>query len=508
MADLSAVQECGVPASAITKRKSAAAWTWLLPLAIALLSVAANLATADNVDVALLLTWAEKFVDGARPYVDFVEINPPGSFLLYVPAIVAGRALGISAEHATRLLLFASVAGAVGLVRAALPNAMPAGWTRSAVLVVAVVVLVALPARTFGEREHIGTIAMLPFLAVAAARLSGSIPSWPLRVAAGLGAGSALIAKPHFAIALLGLALVIAWRTRCVRQLLGLEWTVAGAMTLAYLAISYWAFPEFFTTIAPTIAETYVPDRVGMTILLLGPAAMICAGSILLLRQRDLRPLPPESLVLLAAGIGAAAAYLIQGKGWPYQSYPAVALLTLAVALACAAAMSAGSPRARRSAAMGTAVVLFAGIVAPGWLWFDVENPRRDRQALTRLVKAAHAEPAIAAITGDIAIAHPVVRVLGAKWVQRSAALPVGARRQLAGNALSAEKRARLEAHLAAERQALLEDVTQRRANVLLVEAGPGEWLGWARLNPALAEELDKFEAFGSVDDVLVMRRR
>jgi hypothetical protein len=41
-----------------------------------------------------------------------------------------------------------------------------------------------------------------------------------------------------------------------------------------------------------------------------------------------------------------------------------------------------------------------------------------------------------------------------------------------------------------------------------LVEAGPGEWLGWARLNPALAEELDKFEAFRSVGDVLVVRRR
>jgi hypothetical protein len=509
--DFGAIQRCDGAVPQTVSAGDAAAWpTWLLPAAACLLAVGVHLAAADNVDVSVLLTWAEKFVDGARPYVDFIEVNPPGSFLLYVPAVLVGRALGTSAEHATRLLLFAALTTSLVLVRATLPKTAPPGSTRSALLAFAVVVLVALPARTFAEREHIGAIAILPFLAVAAARLSGSAPAWPLRLAAGVGAGVALVAKPHFATALLSLGLFVGWRTRSARHIGRLEWISATGTAFAYLAVAYGAFPEFFSTVAPAVAEFYLPDRVGMTILLLGPAAMMCAGSIVLLRQRDLQPLPPESLVLLAAGVGAAAAYVLQGKGWPYQSYPAVAFLALAVALTCAAAMAAGSPKPRRSAGKGAAVALLVGIVVPGWFWFDVENPSRDRQALARTIKAANPEPVIVAITGDIAIGHPVARMVGAKWVQRQAALAVAmsARRLLAGDALSAGERARFEAYLASERQALLEDLTRGRPNVLLVEAGRGEWLAWASLNRMLADELAKFEAFATVDDVLVMRRR
>jgi len=273
VANFGAVQRCDDAAPRTVSAGEAAAWpTWLLPAAACLVAVGVHLAAPDNVDVSGLLTWAEKFLDGARPYVDFIEVNPPGSFLLYVPAVVVGRAMGISAEHATRLLLFAAMASSLVLVRVALPRAVPPGWPRSALLAFALVVVVALPARTFAQREHIGTIAMLPFLAVAAARLSGAAPGWPLRLAAGVGAGFALVAKPHFAMALLSLMLVIVWRTRSARQILGLEWLAAAGVAFAYLASAYAFFPEFFSTVAPALAEFYVRDRVGMTILLIGPA--------------------------------------------------------------------------------------------------------------------------------------------------------------------------------------------------------------------------------------------
>lgn len=504
MADSSAVQQHGLVGSPA----AASLPPSLLPAAACLVSVGLSLAAADNADVALLLTWAEKFLGGARPYVDFFEVNPPGSFLIYVPAVILGRALGIPAEHGTRILVLLSIAGSLALVGAALRRPRPAGGGRSVLLACTVVILVGLPARTFAEREHIGVIAILPFLAVVASRMAGAVPSWPLQLAAGMGAALALVAKPHFALALLTLALFLAWRAKSAEPMVKLEWLAGAATALAYLGLSYRAFPAFFSTVIPLTAEIYVPDRIGMTLLLLGPAAMMCFGSGVLLRLRDLRPLPPESLVLAAAAVGSAAAYVVQGKGWPYHSYPAVAFLTLGVAVACAAAMRAGSAQSGRAGGGYAALLLVVAIVVPGWFWFDVENPSRDREALARTVKAAHAEPAIAAITSDIAIAHPIVRMVGGRWVSRSAAQPRGARQLLLGDSLSADRRARLEAYLAAEREALLQDVTVGGANVLLVETGPGEWLAWARLNPKLADELVKFEPFGTVDDVLVMRRR
>jgi hypothetical protein len=50
-----------------------------------------------------------------------------------------------------------------------------------------------------------------------------------------------------------------------------------------------------------------------------------------------------------------------------------------------------------------------------------------------------------------------------------------------------------------------------RRSAAMGAAVGRGWTRGIARVgstDPALAEELDKFEAFGSVDDVLVVRRR
>ena len=51
---------------------------WLLPAVALLAACVARLTSAANVDVSGLLTWSEKMLDGARPYIDFIEINPPG----------------------------------------------------------------------------------------------------------------------------------------------------------------------------------------------------------------------------------------------------------------------------------------------------------------------------------------------------------------------------------------------------------------------------------------------
>jgi hypothetical protein len=51
-----------------------------------------------NHDVAAVLTVADFWLSGQTVYVDFIEINPPGSFWLYMPFAWLERAVGLPAR--------------------------------------------------------------------------------------------------------------------------------------------------------------------------------------------------------------------------------------------------------------------------------------------------------------------------------------------------------------------------------------------------------------------------
>ena len=73
------------------------ALAWLAALALA---VAGRHIALANTDVSWLLTLDEKWLDGARPYVDIVETNPPMSLYLYMPVVLLGRWTSIAPDRA------------------------------------------------------------------------------------------------------------------------------------------------------------------------------------------------------------------------------------------------------------------------------------------------------------------------------------------------------------------------------------------------------------------------
>ena len=66
-------------------------------------------------DVAWLAHCDERWLDGAVPYRDFIEINPPASLLLYLPAVAAARALGLRSELCVAVFGFLSAGAAMAL---------------------------------------------------------------------------------------------------------------------------------------------------------------------------------------------------------------------------------------------------------------------------------------------------------------------------------------------------------------------------------------------------------
>src|SRR5258708_24904254 len=179
---------------------------WLLLVLIVAAAAAVRHFVIANTDVSYAITLSEKVLDGQRLYTDLIEVNPPASTFLYLPAVVLARMFGWAPELVVDTLVFICALVSLGIAARIirhyrLLDGLP-GWSLAAF---ALAVLTIFPAQTFGERDHVALIAALPALAVLAARGNGAKPlPWHCLVA-GRGAGITICIKPHFALAI-GLA--------------------------------------------------------------------------------------------------------------------------------------------------------------------------------------------------------------------------------------------------------------------------------------------------------------
>lgn len=486
--------------------------TWLLPAVAALAVLTVRLLSAPGVDVSALLTWAERLVDGGKPFVDFVEVNPPGSIMLYVPGVALGRVLGISPEIATNGLVLGLIALSLHLCRSFLNTARTLAHNdRPALLAAAIVILGAMPAVAFAQREHIGIIAVLPFLCVCVAEIANNRPAFWLRGIAGLLAGLSMVAKPHFALLLAAVMIHLVLATRNVRHVVHVQWIAAGAVVAAYLAFTYTAYPEFYSTALPRISDVYLGWRVSLARLIFNPVLMVAAIVVALeVRLHAERPLLPVTHLALTAGGVAIALFYLQGRAWPYHALPAITLIALGLAVE---ATRRGPALSRKTYRSLLAIAVAVPALTFAWCYKDAD---RDNDKVAAFVTAVHPRPRMLTIAEDISIGHPLVRRVDGIWTHRVTHLwsAFGFYQQLAMSPPpSGERLARLQGHLEAEIRELARSIEREAPDIIVAQTGfPGvkslDWLAWAREQPLLAHQLENYVSAGRVEDVEVLKRR
>jgi hypothetical protein len=463
-----------------------------------------------NTDVSWLLTLGEKVLAGQRLYVDLIEVNPPASILLYLPAIAIGRILELTPEWVVDGLVFLAIGLSLRLAgrivaRARLFEQID-GWSLTAC---AAAVLAILPAQAFGEREHIALIAILPALAVYAARAKGASPGPDSAIVAGLGAGLAIIIKPHLVLGIVAAVIATMLCTKSWRPLAATENWIAGGLTVLYGAFVAVAFPSFLTDIIPLVNAVYVPVRRPFATLVGSPGICLSAAGLLglaLIKRR--RVLSPPYCLLLAAESGFFLAFLIQGKGWPYHSYPMLALVIIALG-AAAAERKSSTPVTltiqHRIARLGPMLLIQLVIVA-GFIWMNLAT---DTAALVEPIRRIKPHPTMLAITPDIAVGHPLVRRLGGRWAGSACSLWIsaGVLQQQRSEALDAPTRRRLDAYMARDRAILSEDIRRERPDIVLVDETAFDWDAWARSDPPLSGALNAYSEAERVGGMIILRR-
>lgn len=298
----------------------------LVSLAVVLLGGLATLSGRPSPDVDWLLYAAHRVIDGARLYVDLVEVNPPLVMWLNLPVVLVARALGVADILVFRAALCVLILGSVALAAAV---ARRRDW------LVPLLLFAELPfaGADFGEREHLMFVLVVPYVFIVALRVRGEAPGRVLATTAGLAAGLGVALKPYFLPLPLLLEGYLAWRGRR-RVWRRPEGLAAIAVLLAYGAAVLLFAPEY-----PALARefgrlyfNFLRGPVWVTLLLGQGSPLVLFALLAFAALRRHAPADGTWTVLALAIAGAFASALLQAKGWRYHIYPAMGFSLLLLA--------------------------------------------------------------------------------------------------------------------------------------------------------------------------------
>jgi len=486
------------PRGAVLRTHSIA--VWLVAAVVLVLALVLRWVIPFNVDVSWWLIVGERVLDGQRLYVDILETNPPMAGVVYFVAVVIARAIHVRPEVVTDALVFALIALSLGTTWRMLrtrPAAAP-------LTVWALALLTILPMYDFGQREHLALIALLPALAVYVLRADREKVSLAAVLIAGVSAAVTMSFKPYFALAVGACILAAALHARQWRVLFAGENWLAAALVAAYGAWLVVAFPDYFTLIYPMVRDVYLLLTAPYVALLVSGAmtlSIACALAVLALQRG--RKLDAVLVVLLAAGFGFAVAFVVQRKGWGYHAYPMVALPLMALGYAIATMdRQASRWRTWRFGASAIAAMIFANAC----VWFNASVDVRDIEAA---VARLGPHPKILMLSGAATLGHPMVRDLEGTWVSRQEALLIReiVRRARINTTFDAATSAQLDAHVARERDGLVEDFRKLPPDVILVDNRDSDWSAWAQGDPELSALLKPYVLTQTIRGVDILRR-
>jgi hypothetical protein len=285
------------------------------------------------------------------------ESNPP--LIVWISLVPAAMAelLYLPATAIGKLLILLLEAGVAIVCLHMLRTLKPVSKTElSALVFVFLAVFAVMPARDFGQRDHILALLCLIYVFSAAMDASGHLAR-SKALCVGLGAGIGIALKPHQALIPIAVETTLLFVRRrqtpnpealSSRFFLRPEAIAIFACGLAYLLAIHRFAANYFTEVVPVLRDTYwafghldwpqlVDESIQLHLLAaITLAAFFAAGP---------RKASPLITLLIAAGSASTLAYYLQGTGWYYQQLPALSFFTFALTL-----LAIDAARARRLA--------------------------------------------------------------------------------------------------------------------------------------------------------------
>ncbi len=362
-------------------------------------------------DVSYFIMADGRILDGAVPYLDIMETNPPLAFWISLPAVWLARILGLSPHIAFVGYVCLAIAGSLGLTRHVLQSAGETRENTAMVLLASAAALTLAPAEAFGQREHFAALLALPYVAAAVQLAEGRAPRTSLRILIGLLCGVGMTFKPYLlAIPLLVEAFLL-WERRAWRNLFRAE-IIGIAASVAVYPLLVWQFtPQYFTELLPLALQTYGAFQSTFSELALRPAIasflLFLGIAVYFTWRRGAQQ--RGDWVWIFAGMGGFLCYLAQMKGWTYQLLPATIFVLIPVLL-----------NVFRNSGLVTRIVVLGclGVVMISGLANFARNQNFRLAQIDELL-AGRKPQRIMALTHDLGVIFPYIEKRNIAWASR-----------------------------------------------------------------------------------------
>lgn len=273
----------------------------------------------------------KRLLAGKSYLYDYFETNPP--LLYYLHGFLQ---LGARTLHQPIIVIFCSFISLCMLYSLWLSYKiidLSFGQLRktSNVLLVSLAVLLALLLNVnYGQKEMIMILLSFPYFWYAGLRLEEKALSTFLSVVIGLFAGLGFAFKPpYFYLPVLFVELFLLFKLRTFKSLVRVELLLVALTFIAYCLISYLLSPSYFKVVFPLIIKSYTTQSfLSLTNLLSKqPMVFFCILTLLWpwlrqLKNKESSTLSPIIDLWFLVSLGFALSFVVQNKGWHYQSLP------------------------------------------------------------------------------------------------------------------------------------------------------------------------------------------
>jgi hypothetical protein len=394
-------------------------------------------------DQAFALYAAPRLLDGYHLYgTDIMELQPPLIFwMTMIPAFLA-RSVNVTTQVAFVLCLATLICAIIlwSLRLNSDPDRKPRSLYVAGLAIILLFVMTVLPnvflcrngcgaiRYDFGQREHIMTLLILPYLFSAARRLDGRKLGAFEAVLVGVAAAIGFSLKPQYLTVAVGVEALLIFRMRDFRYLLRPELLTLILGGLAYCIVVWILTPNYVTDAVPFFSQIYGSYGYVRTLrIIYHPSTLVVAGlaAALIWRSRD----DALATIFLVAGIGAFIAFVLQHKDWSDHLLPVQMLLILSLGVAAMSQLLGWLDNRLQTAftsrALVTAVTMVSCLVALGTYYparaaLSAGSEREKEIAETNeATRNFQAGTAFVALTDGIDFQFNLANARGLVWASR-----------------------------------------------------------------------------------------
>ena len=354
-------------------------------------------------------------LDGARLYRDIVDPNAPPPYLFGVVCVALGRMVGLAPEPAFLLTLTLIILFVIYRTNRILGRLIP-DQPYAAPLLTVLVSFCLFPyvKDMFGEREHIFTCMILPWLFASSS--DSEFRSRRGQIVDGLMAGIGISMKPYFIAAYCMIQLMnLVFRHRRT-QLFRLDNIVIAALEAATAVSIFTLFPDYIFIVRMALATYHNFRQSLLQVSLNGTLILLVAATILSASSDSQKPLSKMRNLILAIGWSMTFVMMYQREGFGYHYYPIGVMAILALATLFLDGTRAASRNTQKYSAY--AVITLVVALGIGQSAQRREMPKMTGPLLPVVKREASGKPVLMLST-SLWVSSPLINYSGASLAWR-----------------------------------------------------------------------------------------